>query len=66
MAGRSRGYHRTFGQIQKKGDYEEMPDYIESGGTTKVPDDYTFPFYKADRIASTARPTPPSPPVSTG
>jgi hypothetical protein len=44
------GYHRTFGQIQKKGDYEEMLDYIESGGATKVPDGYTPPFYKADRI----------------
>lgn len=45
------GYHRTFGQIQKKGDYEEMLDYVESGGTTKFPDGYTAPFYKADRIA---------------
>jgi hypothetical protein len=45
------GYHRTFGQIQKKGDYEEMLDYVESGGTTRVPDGYTPPFYKADRIA---------------
>ncbi len=45
------GYHRTFGQIQKKGDYEEMLDYVESGGTTKVPGGYTAPFYKADRIA---------------
>jgi hypothetical protein len=45
------GYHRTFGQIQKKGDYEAMLDYNKSGGTTKVPDGYTPPFYKADRIA---------------
>jgi hypothetical protein len=45
------GYHRTFGQIQKKGDYEEMLEYRDSGGTTKVPDGYTPPFYKADRIA---------------
>jgi hypothetical protein len=51
MAGRSRGYHRTFGQIQKKGDYEEMLAYIDSGGTTKIPDGYTPPFYKTDRIA---------------
>jgi hypothetical protein len=45
------GYHRTFGQIQKKGDYEEMLAYIDSGGTTKIPDGYTPPFYKTDRIA---------------
>jgi hypothetical protein len=45
------GYHRTFGQIQKKGDYEELLDYIESGGTTKVPDGYTAPFHKAERVA---------------
>ena len=45
------GYHRTFGQIQKKGDYEEMLDYNKSGGITKVPDGYTAPFSKADRVA---------------
>jgi hypothetical protein len=45
------GYHRTFGQIQQKGHYEEMLAYNESCGTTKVPDGYTPPFYKADRIA---------------
>ena len=45
------GNHRTIGQIQKKGQYEEMVAFNESGGTTKVPDGYTPPFYKADRIA---------------
>jgi hypothetical protein len=35
----------------EEGDYEEMLAYVESGGTTKVPDGYTPPFYKADRIA---------------
>jgi hypothetical protein len=45
------GNHRTIGQIQQKSSYDELLDYIESGGTTKVPDGYTPPFYKADRIA---------------
>jgi hypothetical protein len=45
------GYHSTFGQIQKKGDYEAMLEFNESDGTTKVPDGYTPPFCKAGRIA---------------
>ncbi len=45
------GYHRTYGQIQKKASYDEFQAYVESGGTMPVPDGYTAPFYKADREA---------------
>jgi hypothetical protein len=45
------GYHRTYGQIQKKTSYEEFQVYVESDETGPVPAGYTAPFYKADREA---------------
>jgi hypothetical protein len=45
------GYHRTFGQIERKASYSELLAYNESGGTAPSPDGYSPPFYKADREA---------------
>jgi hypothetical protein len=45
------GYHRTYGQIQKKTSYDEFLAYNEDPAKNPPPDGYTPPFYKADRIA---------------
>jgi hypothetical protein len=45
------GYHRTFGQIQQKGTWEQFNAYDEDPVKNSPPDGYTPPFYKADRIA---------------
>ena len=49
------GYHRTFGQIQRKNSYDELLAYNESTGTAPPPDSYTPPFYKANREAEYRR-----------
>ena len=45
------GYHRTYGQIQQKASYDEFLAYNEDPAKNPVPDGYTPPFYKADRVA---------------
>jgi hypothetical protein len=45
------GYHRTYGQYQKKGTWEQFEAHLEDPEKNPVPDGYTAPFYKADRIA---------------
>jgi hypothetical protein len=45
------GYHRTFGQIQRRSSYDEFLAYNESDGITPPPVGYTPPFYAADREA---------------
>jgi hypothetical protein len=45
------GYHRTYGQIQKKDSWEQFQAYLEDQSKNPPPDGYTPPFYKADRIA---------------
>ena len=49
------GNHRAVGQVQQKSSYAELRAYIESGGTTSVPEGYKAPFYKAERIAEYRR-----------
>ena len=44
------GYHRTYGQYQKKDTWEQFQAYLENPGNNPPPDGYTPPFYKADRI----------------
>ena len=44
------GYHRTYGQYQKKGTWEQFQAYLEDPDRNPPPDGYTPPFYKADRI----------------
>jgi hypothetical protein len=45
------GYHRTYGQFQKRETWEQFQAYLEDPERNPVPDGYTAPFYKADRIA---------------
>jgi hypothetical protein len=45
------GYHRTYGQYQKKQTWEQFQAYLEDPQNNPVPTGYTAPFYKADRIA---------------
>jgi hypothetical protein len=45
------GYHRTYGQIQKKGHWEQLETYLEDPDRNPPPEGYTAPFYKADRVA---------------
>ena len=49
------GNHRAVGQVQQKSSYAELRAYIESGGTTSVPEGYKAPFYKAERITKYRR-----------
>jgi hypothetical protein len=44
------GYHRTYGQYQKKETWEQFEAYREDPANNPPPDGYTPPFYKADRI----------------
>jgi hypothetical protein len=45
------GNHRTIGQYQQKDSWEQLQAYFEDPEKNPVPDGYTAPFYKADRIA---------------
>jgi hypothetical protein len=49
------GYHRTYGQLQRRSSYDELLAYNESGGTMPSPEGYTPPFFKADREAEYRR-----------
>ena len=44
------GYHRTYGQYQKKETWEQFQSYLEDPSNNPPPDGYKPPFYKADRI----------------
>jgi hypothetical protein len=45
------GNHRTHGQYQKRESGEQFQECLEGPEKNPVPDGYTAPFYKADRIA---------------
>ena len=45
------GNHRTIGQIQTEDSWRQFQKYLEDPERNPVPDGYTAPFYKADRIA---------------
>ena len=45
------GNHRTIGQYQQRDTWEQFQAYLEDPERNPVPDGYTAPFYKADRIA---------------
>jgi hypothetical protein len=45
------GNWNTYGTGQTKGHWEQFQAYLEDPEQNPVPDGYTAPFYKADRIA---------------